>query len=126
MTAANKATTMDFGGRKIRFLPLNWEQLEVIQQDLDAITGMKSGEGRTSFFTPEERNSILNVITVAIKDSNPDVLDDAWIKRSINLANVNIVLANIFNANGFTDETASEGGQATAGSGEPSAVESGT
>lgn len=103
---ANRGTVVQMGGRAIRFLPLNWATLELLQDKLDLVASMDTKQ-RTGFFTPEERNAILDVVHTAIAAANPDV-DEAWTKQNLDLGNLEEVLKGVFTTNGFITTTAGD------------------
>lgn len=110
---AARGVVIQMGGRDIRFLPLNWQQLEDLQVQLDIASNMDK-RSNAAFFTKEERNAILDLATASITRSNEGV-DAGWVRQNLDLANVGEVIRCIFNTNGFVDapkpgDAAAQGG----------------
>jgi hypothetical protein len=105
---AAKGVVVQMGGRDIRFLPLNWQQLEDLQADLDRVGSMDNRKENAAFFTKDERESILRLAVASITRGNEGV-DEAFVRENLDLSNVADVIRAIFNMNGFTDATPAAG-----------------
>lgn len=117
---AARGVIVNMGGRDIRFLPLNWKSLELLQADLDLAAGMDAQQGRQTFFTKDERDAILRIAVVSITRANDDV-DEEWVKDNLDLANLGEVLTAVFNTNNFVSVTSETEGAGNA-SGEAKAA----
>lgn len=104
---SSQQTTVTIGNRKLRFLPLTWQQLEDTQKDVDTITAMGN---KNSFFTAAEREAMFHLVFVSLQRSEPDITAE-WLKSNMDLSNVNGLLAAVFTLNAFNPDKVEEGQQ---------------